>query len=81
MEDKSYLDRKYFIDKEIFNCPFCNSNNVEYSLENVVQFDWSSNTPCFIYIVKCSSCQKISMHLSYEKFYSAGPNSIYGVFH
>lgn len=42
MKDKSYLDQKYFIDKHIYNCPYCNRNNVAYTLENPYEFDWSN---------------------------------------
>lgn len=66
MEDKSYLDRKYFIDPIVYNCPFCNRNNVQYLLVYRVIFDWSNEKKCFVYFVECSSCSKQSMHLSYD---------------
>jgi len=66
MEDKSYLDKKYFIDRNVYNCPFCNRRNVMYSLIEISKFNWSENKECFIYLVKCSSCNNVSMHLSYE---------------
>ena len=67
MEDESYLDKKYFIDQYVYNCPFCNRRNVEYSLLSKEDFDWSENKKCFIYLVECASCSNVSMHLSYEE--------------
>jgi len=68
MTDMSYLDKKYFIDENVYNCPFCNRNNVAYTLlKKNVEFDWSNNKKCYIYFVLCNSCWKISMHLSYEE--------------
>ena len=72
MNDKSHLDRKYFIDASVYNCPFCNRNNVAYSLEGKYQFDWSNEKTCYAYFVKCRSCNKESMHLSYENFTTKG---------
>ena len=68
MSDQSHLDQKYFIDKHVYNCPFCNRNNVNYSLKQRIRFDWTNEKDCYIYISRCSSCQKRSMHLSYEHF-------------
>lgn len=67
MGDQSYLDRKYFIDTKVYNCPFCNRNNVAYTLLNYQKFDWSSSKPCFAYFIKCDSCSKSSMHLSFSE--------------
>src|SRR5258706_2482016 len=67
MNDQSYLDRKYFIDANVYNCPFCNRNNVQYWLRLVWDFDWSEEKKCYVYFVRCTSCQSESMHLSYEK--------------
>ena len=66
MEDQSYLEKKYFIDEYVYNCPFCNIRNIKYSLEFTYLFDWSETKKCYVYFVKCSHCEKISMHLSYE---------------
>ena len=67
MPDQSYLDQKYFIDEKVYNCPFCNRRNVSYALLSFYLFDWSDAKPCWVYIVRCNSCQKSSMHLSYEQ--------------
>ena len=67
MEDKSYLDEKYFIDQHVYNCPFCNRRNLIYTLVGKSEFHWSRDKECFIYLARCSSCGKTSMHLSYEE--------------
>lgn len=69
MEDKSYLDKKYFIDPEVYNCPFCNRRNVQYTLTRNFTFHWRQNKPCFGYLVKCNSCDNYSMHLSFEELH------------
>ncbi len=33
MSDLSHLDDKYFIDEYVFNCPYCNRNNVPCDVE------------------------------------------------
>jgi transcription elongation factor Elf1 len=67
MPDLSALDKKYFIDASVFNCPFCNRRNVAYSLFRPDSFDWTEDKKCYIYRVLCHSCQQISMHLSFEE--------------
>ena len=69
MEDQSALDRKYFIDNEVFNCPFCNRRNVEYHPLYDFEFDWSIEKVCYGYIVRCTSCDNRSLHLSFENIY------------
>jgi len=64
--DKSYLDKKYFIDEKIYNCPFCNRRHVSYRVVDNTKFNWTNNKDCFVYIVRCISCDKFSFHLSYE---------------
>lgn len=66
MEDQAYLDKKYFIDPSVYNCPFCNRRNVVYEQEEFFTFDWSNEKTCYVYMIKCSSCEKVSMHLSYS---------------
>lgn len=67
--DLSHLDKKYFIDPHIYNCPFCKRNNVSYSLIDTFSFHWGENKICYGYIVRCNSdgCEKTSMHLSFQK--------------
>ena len=67
MQDQSYLDKKYFIDTYVYNCPFCNRRNVSYRIIYLFKFDWTNNKECFEYIVQCTSCGKISIHLSFEQ--------------
>ena len=64
--DKSYLDRKYFIDSKVYNCPFCNRRNVSYTLTEHLKFDWSAEKECHVYVAECSSCNRQSMHLSFD---------------
>lgn len=67
MNDMSYLDKKYFIDDHVYNCPFCNRNNVAYHLlRNNFSFNWTKEKKSFVYFVSCDSCGHTSMHLSYE---------------
>lgn len=73
MHDESYLDKKYFIDNSVYNCPFCNRRNLHYSLLKKNKFNWSRNKVCFIFLVECSHCEKVSMHLSYEDITQSGP--------
>jgi len=78
MPDKSYLDQKYFIDKSIYNCPYCNRRHVSYSIKIVVQFDWSVEKQCWAWFVKCDSCEETSMHLAFTKFNEIGWRSSKG---
>ncbi len=63
--DQSHLDKKYFIDRDVYNCPFCKRGNVAYKLEGWVTFNWSTETKCWVYLVRCQSCTLKSMHLSH----------------
>lgn len=72
MADQSYLDKKYFIDEEVYNCPFCKRGNVQYSIENYFCFDWTDAKKCHGYLVECSSCGNISMHLSFNQISGYG---------
>jgi hypothetical protein len=72
MEDRSHLDAKYFIDSHVYNCPFCNRRNVVYQITGAGVFDWSNTKQCYIYFVKCKSCEKLSMHLSYQSLLDTG---------
>lgn len=64
--DNSDLDNKYFIDNTVYNCPFCNRRNVIYRLTSYLKFDWSTEKKCYVYTARCSSCQRESMHLSFD---------------
>lgn len=65
MQDQSDLDKKYFVDDTVYNCPFCNRRNVVYTIDSHYLFNWSNEKTCYVYLVKCSSCKKISMHLTF----------------
>jgi len=67
MEDKSDLDKKYFIDETVYNCPYCNRNNVIYRVLDDFEFDWNNDKKCYVHFAECASCRKISMHLSFDK--------------
>ncbi|NVM56097.1 MAG: hypothetical protein HWN66_20540, partial [Candidatus Helarchaeota archaeon] len=72
-QDQSYIEKKYFVDRHRYNCPFCNIRNVQYRIIHYTSFNWTSEKECYIYLVKCSRCHNISLHLSYECFvYSVG---------
>ena len=73
MQDQSYLDKKYFIDSCTYNCPFCNRNNLEYEVSDFFEFDWNNCKKCYGYLVKCSSCERISMHLSFNNILKLTP--------
>lgn len=64
--DLSHLDKKYFIDTDVYNCPFCKRNNVKYGLIGNFRFDWTLDKQCYGYLIKCSSCNNISLHLSFN---------------
>ena len=66
MTDQSHLDSKYFIGTDIYNCPFCNRRHVKYKNLGKDIFDWSNKKKCAIWRVQCASCEKISMHLTFQ---------------
>lgn len=68
MADQSSLDKKYFIDHKRYNCPFCNSRSVVYTVESRGEVDWSDDKKAWIYRVVCGGCGKTSLHLSHYKF-------------
>jgi hypothetical protein len=63
--DDSHLDAKYFIDGNVYNCPFCNRRHVSYDIEWTHTFNWTDSKPCTAIFVKCRSCRKQSMHLTF----------------
>ncbi len=66
MTDQSYLDDMYFVDQYIYNCPFCNRRHVSYDISRHYSFNWTNEKECFVYFVKCKSCEMESMHLSFH---------------
>lgn len=67
--DLSHLDKKYFIDAHIYNCPFCKRNHVSYEMIDRFTFHWGENKICYGYLVQCNSegCEKVSIHLSFKE--------------
>jgi hypothetical protein len=66
MPDQSHLDNRYFLDETIYNCPFCNRRHVSYSIFDYWEFDWTDKKRCYGYLIRCRSCEKESMHLSFQ---------------
>ena len=64
--DHSHLDQKYFIDTDVYNCPFCNRRNVQYVVSTYNRFNWTVDKTCYFIIVRCLSCTNASLHLSYN---------------
>ena len=79
--DGSYLDRKYFIDCNVYNCPFCNRRNVIYSLTGCLEFDWNAEKKCYVYVARCSSCKRTSLHLSYDNILGDQTHVGGGIYH
>lgn len=65
MSDQSALDKKYFIDNHVYNCPFCNRRNVSYDISEYGEFDWTNEKKCYFYMSYCDSCGKEAFHLSF----------------
>jgi hypothetical protein len=65
MANQASLDNKYFVDKGRYNCPFCNRRHVVFKVTAVQQFNWTDTKRCTVYFVRCASCEKVSMHLSF----------------
>jgi hypothetical protein len=67
MPDHSQLDNFRFIDWARHNCPFCNRRHVSYLIESYHKFDWTDSKTCTAFFVKCQSCSKQSLHLSFDQ--------------
>lgn len=67
MSDQSHLDQRYFVDQYVYNCPFCNRRHVSYSIKDHTAFDWTDKKKCHAYFVRCQSCGKDSMHLTFTE--------------
>ena len=66
MTDQSHLDNRYFIDKHIYNCPFCKRRHVTYRLKSAQTFNWTEDKVCTVILAKCGSCEMESMHLTFN---------------
>lgn len=80
MQDEAELDKKYFIDEYVYNCPFCNRRHVEYGIRFHAEFNWSIGEKCYVYFVECQSCKKMSMHLAYDSIKASTSSWIHGEF-
>ena len=67
MPDQSHLDERYFVDGNVYNCPFCNRRHVSYSIYGIEYFNWTQDKNCYVYFVHCHSCKNRSMHLSHQR--------------
>lgn len=67
MPDESHLDKRYFVDEHVYNCPFCNRRHVSYSIYGYISFNWAADKQCHAYFVRCHSCESDSMHLTFQK--------------
>ena len=67
MTDQSHLDERYFVDEHVYNCPFCNRRHVSYMVSQPVEFQWTTKKNCFVYIARCGSCDRRSIHLTFER--------------
>ena len=66
MPDQSHLDQRYFVNSEVYNCPFCNRRHVSYSIMGFAEFDWTDEKQCRAFFVRCRSCDKRSIHLTFK---------------
>ena len=66
MPDQSQLDQCYFVNADVYNCPFCNRRHVSYSVYREVDFDWTEAKNCRAFFIQCHSCRKRSMHLTFK---------------
>lgn len=66
MTDQSHLDSRYFVDRMVYNCPFCNRRHVTYRVYDYASFEWANNKVCNAYFVQCGSCEGRSMHLTFH---------------
>ena len=69
MSDQSSLDKKYFIDEKVYNCPFCKRNNVMFNFRWKWEFNWDNVKICYYFKTECSSCEKESLHLTYNNIF------------
>jgi len=66
MSDQSHLDNRYFVDAHVYNCPFCNRRHVSYGVFDSCTFDWTTEKKCQVFFVRCDSCKRDSMHLTFR---------------
>ena len=70
--DESHIERRYFIDENKYNCPYCNIRSINYWVDVNGSFDWTRQRKCYYYIVICDHCKKKSLHFSNYNLYING---------
>lgn len=75
--DESHLERRYFIDGQRYNCPYCNVRCIQYQIEDSGKFDWSRERECYFYTVRCTNCNYDSFHLSNYELLRDTQNSLH----
>lgn len=75
MPDQAYIETKYFVDGTVYNCPFCNRKNVAYTVTGYKSFDWTDTKLSNAIYVRCNSCHKTSLHLSYSDIVEEFPHA------
>lgn len=68
--DQSGLDKKYFLTKDTYNCPYCKRGSINFTIKRHFEFDWSNDNVVHGYLVTCAGCECTSLHLSYIQFFS-----------
>ena len=66
MRGDEYLDGRYFVDGQTYNCPFCKRRHVAFSVLSHQEMHWSQARSAHVFFVQCRSCTKISLHISRE---------------
>jgi hypothetical protein len=61
------LEKKYFIDQNKYNCPYCGTHAVQYRINFSSSFDWNKQKKATYFIVSCTHCYMQSFHLTYTK--------------
>lgn len=77
MSDDSHLDARYFVSDDTYNCPFCNRRHVMYNNLGFQQFDWAPAKTCYAWFVKCRSCTRVSMHLTFDQVWASSGATTY----
>lgn len=79
--DDSRLDTKYFIDDTVYNCPYCNRNNIVYKINEKFEYDFSNSKRVTVFLATCSWCDKVSMHTTEDLdiFYQGDVRGFYKI--
>ena len=78
--DHSEKDNLYFIDQDIYNCPFCQRRNVKYSVTDTTWYHTGTENIMHVYQVKCSDCDGNSLHFTLDNLFPTGYNGTYSRF-